>query len=312
VQVSREKFAPYFDVELREAPMTRESYTLTPEQVLARTYENTIAVVVTLGQTFTGLYEDVVAISRTLDELEARTGLSVPIHVDAASGGFLAPFVTPELVWDFRLPRVRSINASGHKMGLTPLGCGWALWREAADLPAELVFNVNYLGGDYPTFNLNFSRPGGPVIAQYYEFLRLGREGYEKIHSACYETGARIAAAVAAVPGFSVVHAADRSRGIPAVTWQLDDGAARGFNLFDVSDRLRAHGWLAPAYTLPADLQDSAVQRVLVRHGLSSDLGAHFIADFRRALETLERHPPSASMTEPEVGGFTHDARPAQ
>ena len=134
VQVCWEKFARYFDVELREAPMTQASYLLTPEQVLARTDENTIAVVVTLGQTFTGLYEDVAAISRALDELEARTGLSVPIHVDAASGGFLAPFVTPELVWDFRLPRVRSINASGHKMGLAPLGCGWALWRDAADL----------------------------------------------------------------------------------------------------------------------------------------------------------------------------------
>jgi glutamate decarboxylase len=312
VQLCWEKFARYFDVELRESPMTPESYVLTPEQVLAHTDENTIAVVVTLGQTFTGLYEDVVAISGALDDLEARTGLSVPIHVDAASGGFLAPFVAPELVWDFRLPRVRSINASGHKMGLAPLGCGWALWREAADLPTDLIFNVNYLGGDYPTFNLNFSRPGGPVIAQYYEFLRLGREGYGKVHGACYDTAERIVKAIAGVPGFTVVHDADRHRGIPAVTWRMDHSADRGFNLFDLSDRLRTHGWLAPAYTLPAELEDTAVQRVLVRHGLSGDLGAHFIADFRRALDTLERHPPSASMTESEAGGFTHDARPAQ
>ena len=150
------------------------------------------------------------------------------------------------------------------------------------------------------------------MIAQYYEFLRLGREGYAKVHGACYETAARIAAAIAAVPGFSVVHDGDRSRGIPAVTWRMGGGADPGFNLFDLSDRLRTRGWLAPAYTLPAGLEDAAVQRVLVRHGLSGDLGAHFIADLRRALDTLERHPPSASMTESEVGGFTHDARPAR
>ena len=312
VQVCWEKFARYFDVELREAPMTATSYVLTPEQVLALCDENTIAVVVTLGQTFTGLFEDVVAISGALDDLEARTGISVPIHVDAASGGFLTPFTAPEIVWDFRLPRVRSINASGHKTGLAPLGCGWVLWRESSDLPEELIFNVNYLGGDYPTFNLNFSRPGGPVVAQYYEFLRLGREGYAKVHEACYDTAGQIAETVSSVPGFALVHGAERQRGIPAVTWRIADGAGLGFNLFDLADRLRTHGWLVPAYTLPAELQTQAVQRVLVRHGFSRELGAHFIADLRRELATLERHPPSASMTEAEAGGFSHDARPAR
>jgi glutamate decarboxylase len=310
VQVCWEKFARYFDVELREAPMTAASYLLTPEQVLARCDENTIGVVVTLGQTFTGLFEDVVAISGALDDLETRTGISVPIHVDAASGGFLAPFTAPELPWDFRLPRVRSINASGHKTGLAPLGCGWVLWRESSDLPSELIFNVNYLGGDYPTFNLNFSRPGGPVIAQYYEFLRLGREGYAKVHDACYGTAGQIAEALARVPGFTVVHGGDRRRGIPAVTWRIADGADLGFNLFDLADRLRTHGWLVPAYTLPAELQAQTVQRVLIRHGFSRDLGLHFIADLQRELGMLESHPPSASMTEAEAGGFSHDARP--
>jgi glutamate decarboxylase len=311
VQVCWEKFARYFDVELREAPMTSSSYVLTPEQVLALCDENTIAVVVTLGQTFTGLFEDVVAISGALDDLEARTGISLPIHVDAASGGFLVPFTAPERLWDFRLPRVRSINASGHKTGLAPLGCGWVLWREFSDLPRELIFDVNYLGGDYPTFNLNFSRPGGPVVAQYYEFLRLGREGYARVHGACYDTAAQIADAVSQVPGFLVVHGADRRRGIPAVSWRIADGADLGFNLFDLADRLRTHGWLVPAYTLPADLQEQTVQRVIVRHGFSHELGAHFIADLQRELATLERHPPSASMTEAEAGGFSHDARPA-
>ena len=311
VQVCWEKFARYFDVELREAPMTAGSYVLTPEQVLARCDENTIGVVVTLGQTFTGLYEDVAAISTCLDELEGRTGLSLPIHVDAASGGFLAPFVAPDLIWDFRLPRVRSINASGHKMGLAPLGCGWVVWRETSDLPTELVFNVNYLGGDYPTFNLNFSRPGGPVIAQYYGFLRLGREGYARVADACYDTAASIADAVAQIPGLELAHRGDRQRGIPAVTWRIAEGATLGFNLFDLADRLRTHGWLVPAYTLPPDLEHQTVQRVLVRHGLSRDLGSHLVTDLQRAIDTLERHRPSTSMSEREAGGFSHDARPA-
>ena len=311
VQVCWEKFARYFDIELREAPMTAASPTLTPVQVAERCDENTIAVVVTLGQTFTGLYEDVVAIDAALGELEARTGLSVPIHVDGASGGLLAPFTAPGLTWDFRLPRVRSINASGHKTGLAPLGCGWVLWREETDLPQELIFNVNYLGGDYPTFNLNFSRPGAPVIAQYYAFLRLGREGYGKVHGACYDTAAMIASEIVRIGGFTLLHDGDRSRGIPAVTWRIADGADPGFNLFDLADRLRTYGWLVPAYTLPPELQAQTVQRVLVRHGFSRDLGTQLIADFKRALATLASHPPSASMTEAEAGGFSHDARPA-
>jgi glutamate decarboxylase len=196
-------------------------------------------------------------------------------------------------------------------MGLAPLGCGWVLWREHSDLPEELIFNVNYLGGDYPTFNLNFSRPGGPVVAQYYEFLRLGREGYTKVHDACYDTAALIAGAISGVPGFELVHGAHRQRGIPAVTWRIADGAELGFNLFDLADRLRTHGWLVPAYTLPAELEAQTVQRVLIRHGFSRDLGTHFVADLQRELATLERHPPTASMSEAEAGGFSHDARPA-
>jgi len=310
VQVCWEKFARYFDVELREAPMTAGSYTLTREQVAELCDENTIAVVATLGQTFTGLYEDVGAIAGALDELEARTGLSIPIHVDAASGGLLAPFCAPALEWDFRLPRVRSINASGHKTGLAPLGCGWALWGDEADLPKELVFDVNYLGGDYPTFNLNFSRPGGQVIAQYYEFIRLGREGYAEVHRACYETARHIAGAIAAIPALEIVYAGDPQLGITAVTWRIADGSDPGFNLFDLADRLRMTGWLVPAYSLPAALEHQVVQRVLVRHGFSRDLAGHLLEDIDRALETLRRHPPSASFSEQEAGGFSHDARP--
>ena len=311
VQVCWEKFARYFDVEKREAPMRGGQFVMSPEEAVSRCDENTIAVIVTFGQTFTGLYEDVGEIARALDDLQERTGLDVPIHVDAASGGFLAPFAAPELAWDFRLPRVRSINASGHKMGLAPLGCGWALWREKSDLPEELVFNVNYLGGDYPTFNLNFSRPAGPVIAQYYDFVRLGREGYRRVQHACYETARYLAGELARTGLFDVIFDGDPSRGICAVCWRLRTDAGAGFNLFDLADRLRTQGWLVPAYALPAGCEDVVVQRILVRHGVSRDLAELLVIDLRRALELLDSHPPSRSLSAREAGGFNHDASPA-
>jgi glutamate decarboxylase len=282
---------------------------MTPDEAASRCDENTIAVVATLGQTFTGLYEDVREISLALDELQERTGLDVPIHVDAASGGFLAPFVAPELVWDFRLPRVKSINASGHKMGLAPLGCGWALWRDPSDLPEELIFSVNYLGGDYPTFNLNFSRPGAPVIAQYYNFVRLGRDGYRRVQQACYETAAYLAKEIAGAGPFELIFDGDPTRGIGAVCWRLADGAA-GFNLYDLADRLRTRGWLVPAYPLPPQRDDLVVQRILVRHGVSRDLAGILVDDLHRSLELLASHPPSRSLGAQEAGGFNHGATP--
>ena len=180
VQVCWHKFCRYFDVEIREVPMEGDRLLLRPGEVLKRCDENTIGVVVTLGVTFTLQFEPVHEISLALDKLQAETGLDIPIHVDGASGAFLAPFLQPDLLWDFRLPRVKSINASGHKFGLAPLGVGWALWREEQDLPRELIFDVNYLGGNMPTFALNFSRPGGEIICQYYNFLRLGKQGYRR------------------------------------------------------------------------------------------------------------------------------------
>ncbi|MDG2014412.1 MAG: glutamate decarboxylase, partial [Pirellulaceae bacterium] len=188
VQVCWHKFARYWDIELREIPMEKGRLLMTPEEVLKRCDENTIGVVPTLGVTFTCQFEPVKEVSEALDQLEKESGWDIPIHVDGASGGFLAPFCAPDLVWDFRLPRVRSINASGHKFGLAPLGVGWIMWRDSKDLPEDLVFWVNYLGGNMRDIALNFSRPGGQVVCQYYNFLRLGREGYRKIHDGCYET----------------------------------------------------------------------------------------------------------------------------
>jgi glutamate decarboxylase len=309
VQVCWEKFARYFDVEIRRAPMT-DSFTMTPQQAVERCDENTIAVVVTFGQTFTGWYEDVVAISAALDELQERTGLDIDIHIDAASGGFLAPFVEPDLVWDFRLPRVKSINASGHKMGLAPLGCGWAIWRDADALPQDLIFNVNYLGGSMATFNLNFSRPGGQVIAEYYTFVRLGREGYRRVHGAAYATVRHLAREIAAMGPFELIFDGDSTHGITAVTWQLRPGVECPYSLFDVAEKLRARGWLVPAYTLPADRKDLAVQRILVRHGFSRDMSDLLLADMRRVLDALRVAPPSVPGTAEAGGSFTHDATP--
>jgi glutamate decarboxylase len=311
VQVCWEKFARYFDVEIREVPMDAGRYLMEREQCLERCDENTIMVVATLGQTFTGLFEDVAGIAESLDRLQAERGLDIPLHVDGASGALLAPFTAPELPWDFRIPRVKSINASGHKTGLAPLGCGWAIWREKHDMPERMIFNVNYLGGEMPTFNLNFSRPGGQVVTQYYDFIRLGRAGYGRVHGATYETCRHLAAELAKLGPFEIVHDGDPQEGIAAVSWKLKDGEDPGFNLFDLADRLRAHGWLVPAYTLPPHLEELAIQRILVRHGFSRDMADLLLADIHRSLETLAKHPPSTSLSEQEVGSFNHDAKAA-
>jgi glutamate decarboxylase len=291
VQICWHKFARYFDVELREVPMAAGRLGLTPDTVEATIDANTIGVVPTLGVTFTGCYEPVAAIASMLDRVLQARGLDVPIHVDAASGGFLAPFTAPDLPWDFRLPRVKSISASGHKFGLAPLGVGWVLWRDQAQLPEELVFHVNYLGGNMPDFALNFSRPGGQVITQYYLFIRLGREGYRAIQQLAYDVAGYLAAAVAKLGPFEILFDGNKQHGIPAVCWTLRRGEGARFSLFDLSDRLRMQGWQVAAYTLPPDLQAMPVMRALVRHGFSRDMADRLIEDVRKALDYFVQHP---------------------
>ncbi|WP_245717745.1 glutamate decarboxylase [Nocardia jejuensis] len=308
VQVCWEKFARYFDVEIRQIPLRGDRLTMHPEDVAAYCDENTIMVVPTFGQTFTGLYEDVAGISKALDELQSGTGLDIPIHVDAASGGFLAPFCAPDVVWDFRLPRVKSINASGHKTGLAPLGVGWAIWREAADLPEELIFDVDYLGGNMATFNLNFSRPGGQVITQYYDFIRLGRAGYGHVQTQIYRVAQHLARGLDKLGMFEMIHAADPRHGIGAVSWRLNQDA--GFNLYELSDRLRTRGWLIAAYPLPADREDETIMRALVRHGFTVDMIDLLLADIVRGIDQLSKHPQTTPLTAQEAGGFNHNATP--
>lgn len=285
VQVCWEKFARYFDVELRQVPVEPNATGLRPHQLRAHVDENTIGVVAILGVTYTCDYEPIADIAAELDTIQADTGLDIPLHVDAASGGFVAPFLQPELRWDFRVDRVASINTSGHKYGMAPLGVGWIVWRDSRLLPEELVFKVSYLGGDMPTFALNFTRPGGEIIAQYYTLLRLGRDGYTAIYEACRHTARALATEIESMGPFTLLYDGDQA--LPAVSWTLTDPARAGFTLYDVTDQLRRRGWQVPAYPLPADRQETVIQRVLIRHGISYDKIMLLVADIRAAVERL-------------------------
>ncbi len=299
VQVVWEKFCRYFDVEPRYLPMEEGRYVITPQQVLDNVDEDTIGVVAILGTTFTGELEPVADICAALDTLASGGGADVPVHVDAASGGFVVPFLHPDLVWDFRLPRVVSINVSGHKYGLTYPGIGFVVWRSAEHLPEDLVFRVNYLGGDMPTFTLNFSRPGNQVVGQYYNFLRLGREGYGQVMQCLSQTARWLGDQLRGSEHFELI--SDGSA-IPVVSFRLKD--KRGYTEFDVSESLRAFGWQVPAYTMPDDATDVAVLRVVVREGFSADLARALRDDVITALGHLDTLKPRGQFD--QLRPFAH------
>jgi glutamate decarboxylase len=293
VQVVWEKFCRYWEVEPKYIPMEKGRYVITPEEVVNATDENTIGVVAILGTTFTGEFEPIEAIHEALVKQNAETGWEIPMHVDAASGGFVAPFLHPELKWDFRLPMVKSINVSGHKYGLVYPGIGWVVWRHDEDLPEDLVFHVNYLGGDMPTFTLNFSRPGNQVVAQYYNFLRLGRVGYTQIMNAMRDIATGLAANIAGLGPFELL--SDGSA-IPVFAFKLKD-TVRNYSVFDLSDKLREFGWQVPAYTMPAHAEDVAVLRIVLREGFSQDMARMLLDAFRKAVtwfEGMPEHKPKA------------------
>jgi glutamate decarboxylase len=287
VQVCWEKFCRYWSVEPRKVPMEMGRLHLRGPQAAAACDENTIGVVAIMGSTMDGSYEPVAEISAELDKLAATGGPDIPVHVDAASGGFVAPFLQAALSWDFRVPRVASINASGHKYGLVYPGVGWVVWRDASALPADLVFNVNYLGGEMPTFALNFSRSGANVAAQYYNFLRLGHEGYRQVQQACQDVALYLSGKIAQMGPFELL--TDGSD-LPVFAFRVSDEQA-GFTVFDVSERLRARGWLVPAYTFPENLQDVAVLRMVIRNGFSKDLADVLLSDLQHHVKALAAHP---------------------
>jgi glutamate decarboxylase len=285
VQVCWEKFANYWDVEMRLVPMEGDRYHLSAEEAVKLADENTIGIVAILGSTYDGSYEPIKEICAALDDLQARTGIDVPVHVDGASGAFVAPFLDPDLEWDFTLPRVASINTSGHKYGLVYPGVGWVIWRDADALPGDLIFWVNYLGDNMPTFALNFSRPGAQVVAQYYNFLRLGFEGYRRVQGYARDVATRLSARLAELGPFDLVTRGDE---LPVFAFAMKPGITN-FNVFDVSRALRERGWLVPAYTFPKNRTDLAALRVVVKRGFSHDLADLLIEDLERQLPRLQR-----------------------
>ncbi len=302
VQVCWEKFCNYWDVEMRVVPITEEHPCLDGHELEQYVDENTIGVVAIMGVTYTGAYEPVAAIAAALDAIQANTGLDVPIHVDGASGAMVAPFLQPDIVWDFRLERVRSISTSGHKYGLVYPGVGWVIWREAQWLPEDLIFRVSYLGGDMPTFALNFSRPGAQVLLQYYQFLRLGRVGYAAVQLGAQDVAHFLARGIDGIGAFDLW--SDGSD-IPVFAWRLKAGHTKNWTLYHLSDRLRMRGWLIPAYPMPDNLADVTVQRIVVRQDLSMDLAQDLLDDI--ATETAYLDALSSPMpVEAPHPGYHH------
>ncbi|KFD43242.1 glutamate decarboxylase [Cellulosimicrobium composti] len=285
VQVVWEKFCNYWDIEPRYVPVSREHLVLDGYDLENYVDENTIGVVAILGQTFTGLYDPVEAIAKKLDEIEAKTGLDVKIHVDGASGAMVAPFCQPDLVWDFQIDRVNSISTSGHKYGLVYPGVGWVVWRNTAVLPESMIFHVSYLGGDMPTLALNFSRPGAQVLLQYYQFLRLGREGYREVQQNSIDVATYLSSGIAEMGPFELMSKGDT---IPVFAWILKDGYTDKWSLYDLADRLRMKGWLVPAYPMADDMSDVVLQRIVVKVGLSRDLASALLADIKGEVQFLD------------------------
>jgi len=292
-QVCWHKFARYWDIEARNVPVGGDRFVTDPARAAAACDENTIGVVSVLGSTFTGDYENVEGLSDALDRLHQDTGLDIPIHVDGASGAFVAPFLQPDLIWDFRLPRVKSINVSGHKYGLVFPGVGWIVWRELADLHPELIFNVDYLGGTMPTLAINFSRPASQVVAQYYNFIRLGKTGYAAIHRACQDVAVYLAGRIGAMGPFEIVGS---GMDLPVISWKLRE--TKNWSLYDLADRLRDRGWQVPAYRAPADHEEVVLQRAVIRNGFTRELADMLVRDMERHLEWFASQPGLISKIE--------------
>jgi len=284
VHVCWEKFAKYFDVEPRIIPMEPGCYTLPVNKIEEHIDENTICVGAILGTTFTGQVDPIEEINDLLVKVKKTKGFDIPIHVDAASGGFIVPFLNPKMVWDFRLSQVKSINVSGHKYGLVYPGLGWLLFRDEKDLPKDIIFNVNYLGGNMPTFTLNFSRGAATVIAQYYNFLRLGKEGYTKIMSNAVENAKYLSDSLIKTGLFETLNPTQE---LPVVVVKLKN--KESFTVFELADKLRERGWIIPAYTLPKNAENIALMRMVIKENFGRDMADILIADVKKAVEKLKK-----------------------
>ncbi len=288
MQVVWEKFSQLWQVEMRQVPISREHITLDPALALQYCDENTICIVPIQGVTWTGLNDDVEALDAALEEYNAKTGYNIPIHVDAASGGFILPFLNPDKKWDFRLKWVLSISTSGHKYGLVYPGLGWVIWKDKEYLPQEMNFSVNYLGAEISQVGLNFSRPGAQILGQYYNYIRLGFEGYRAIQQNCMEIAKYIWGEIAKFPQFR--NYADEVVN-PLFIWHLKEEYDKNakWTLYDLQDKLKQYGWMVPAYTLPASLEDIVVMRVVIKQGFTRDMADMMLADMRSSVEELEK-----------------------
>jgi glutamate decarboxylase len=287
VHVVWEKFCRYFDVEPRIIPLQPDKLTIGPEDVEPHVDENTIGVAAVLGTTFTGHADDITGINDLLVRLKHERGLDVPLHIDGASGGFVWPFLYPETAWDFRLEQVRSINVSGHKYGLVYPGLGWLVFRDKSDLPEDLVFYENYLGKRDATFTLNFSTGSSMVLAQYYNFVRYGHEGYKNVMETMQHNAHVLSARLFATGHFELV-GTEHPEQLPLVAFRL--AGERDYDEFDVASQLAAkRGWMVPAYTLPPDADHLTIMRVLVKETLAQSLVETLVSDIAEACEMLDK-----------------------
>lgn len=287
-QVVWEKFCQLWQIEMRTVPITHEHPTLDVEKAIGICDENTICIVPIAGVTWTGMNDDVEALNDALEEYNSRTGYDIPIHVDAASGGFILPFLNPEKKWDFRLKWVLSISTSGHKYGLVYPGLGWVIWKDKEFLPKDMSFSVNYLGANITQVGLNFSRPAAQILAQYYNFLHLGMDGYKEIHSNSMDIARYCHDAIGKMTCFT--NYSDKLEN-PLFIWYMNSeyDEKANWTLFDLQDKLMQSGWMVPAYSMPKDIEDMVVMRIVVRQGMSRDMADMLIEDITNAVTELEK-----------------------
>ena len=307
-QVVWEKVCQLWQIEMRTVPITREHTTLNIDEAIRMCDENTICVVPIAGVTWTGMNDDIEALDKALDKYNAKTGYDIPIHVDAASGGFILPFINPRKKWDFRLKWVLSISTSGHKYGLVYPGLGWVVWKDKKYLPDQMSFSVNYLGANISQVGLNFSRPAAQILAQYYNFIHLGEDGYKDIHSNSMNIAQYCHDEIGKIPYFK--NYSDTLEN-PLFIWSLNPEFEKTakWTLFDLQDKLMQSGWMVPAYTMPKNIEDMVVMRVVVRQGMSRDMANMLIDDIRNAVEDLEKlEYPTPSRIEAQKKGkvYTH------
>ncbi|MEB7772960.1 glutamate decarboxylase [Kurthia gibsonii] len=303
-QVCWEKFCVYWDIEMREVPMDEEHLSINLDKVMDYVDEYTIGIVGILGITYTGKFDDIEALDQLVEKYNETHEHQLVIHVDGASGAMFVPFVDPDLAWDFRLKNVVSINTSGHKYGLVYPGVGWILWRNQEYLPKELIFDVSYLGGNMPTMAINFSRSASQVVGQFYNFYRLGYEGYREIHKHSQKAAMNISKAIEEIGLFKLYNDGEN---LPIVCYTLKEDADVSWNLYELADRLQMKGWQVPAYPLPADLDDIVIQRFVCRADLGQNLADSLIEDFLQCIEDLNHaRVLFHDDDEPHVHGFTH------